>query len=75
MELYPAPVLTSLWLCLCAQVEKVSAIDQTPRTVERDVLKEIFPTENLNTPTGIRYGGKRFLAFPLTGVLCIRVEH
>uniref|UniRef100_A0A9J8B3F1 Thymopoietin a n=1 Tax=Cyprinus carpio carpio TaxID=630221 RepID=A0A9J8B3F1_CYPCA len=34
-------------------VEKVSAIDQTPRTVERDVLKEIFPTENLNTPTGI----------------------
>uniref|UniRef100_A0A8C0Y7K3 Thymopoietin a n=1 Tax=Cyprinus carpio carpio TaxID=630221 RepID=A0A8C0Y7K3_CYPCA len=36
-----------------SQVEKVSAIDQTPRTVERDVLKEIFPTENLNTPTGI----------------------
>uniref|UniRef100_A0A9J8AHB5 Thymopoietin a n=1 Tax=Cyprinus carpio carpio TaxID=630221 RepID=A0A9J8AHB5_CYPCA len=36
-----------------AMVEKVSAIDQTPRTVERDVLKEIFPTENLNTPTGI----------------------
>ncbi|XP_016390414.1 lamina-associated polypeptide 2-like isoform X2 [Sinocyclocheilus rhinocerous] len=36
-----------------ATVEKVSAIDQTPRTVERDVLKEIFPTENLNTPTGI----------------------
>uniref|UniRef100_A0A673JZN4 Lamina-associated polypeptide 2-like n=1 Tax=Sinocyclocheilus rhinocerous TaxID=307959 RepID=A0A673JZN4_9TELE len=35
------------------EVEKVSAIDQTPRTVERDVLKEIFPTENLNTPTGI----------------------
>uniref|UniRef100_A0A8C2EV72 Thymopoietin a n=1 Tax=Cyprinus carpio TaxID=7962 RepID=A0A8C2EV72_CYPCA len=35
------------------RVEKVSAIDQTPRTVERDVLKEIFPTENLNTPTGI----------------------
>ncbi|XP_056311698.1 thymopoietin a isoform X5 [Danio aesculapii] len=34
-------------------VEKVSAIDQTPKTVERDVLKEIFPTENLNTPTGI----------------------
>ncbi|XP_067283735.1 thymopoietin a isoform X2 [Pseudorasbora parva] len=34
-------------------VEKVSAIDQTPRTVERDVLKEIFPTENLSTPTGI----------------------
>ncbi|XP_073801744.1 thymopoietin a isoform X2 [Danio rerio] len=34
-------------------VEKVSAIDQTPRAVERDVLKEIFPTENLNTPTGI----------------------
>lgn len=36
-----------------ATVEKVSAIDQTPRTVERDVLREIFPTENLNTPTGI----------------------
>ncbi|XP_050964373.1 thymopoietin a isoform X2 [Labeo rohita] len=36
-----------------ATVEKVSAIDQTPRTVERDVLKDIFPTENLNTPTGI----------------------
>ncbi|XP_073693868.1 thymopoietin a [Garra rufa] len=36
-----------------ATVEKVSAIDQTTRTVERDVLKEIFPTENLNTPTGI----------------------
>ncbi|NP_001315494.1 thymopoietin a isoform 4 [Danio rerio] len=35
------------------RVEKVSAIDQTPRAVERDVLKEIFPTENLNTPTGI----------------------
>ncbi|XP_052409920.1 lamina-associated polypeptide 2, isoforms beta/gamma isoform X5 [Carassius gibelio] len=35
------------------RVEKVSAIDQTPRTVERDVLKEIFPTENLSTPTGI----------------------
>ncbi|XP_051748355.1 thymopoietin a isoform X7 [Ctenopharyngodon idella] len=34
-------------------VEKVSAIDQTPRTVERDVLKEIFPNENLSTPTGI----------------------
>lgn len=44
--------------CLCAQVEKVSAIDQTPRTVERDVLKEIFPNENLSTPTGIRYGGE-----------------
>uniref|UniRef100_A0A9J7X4U5 Thymopoietin a n=1 Tax=Cyprinus carpio carpio TaxID=630221 RepID=A0A9J7X4U5_CYPCA len=36
-----------------AMVEKVSAIDQTPRTVERDVLKEIFPNENLSTPTGI----------------------
>ncbi|KAL1275802.1 hypothetical protein QQF64_035425 [Cirrhinus molitorella] len=34
-------------------VEKVSAIDQTTRTVEKDVLKEIFPAENLNTPTGI----------------------
>ncbi|KAK7149657.1 hypothetical protein R3I94_009081 [Phoxinus phoxinus] len=34
-------------------VEKVSAIDQTPRTVERDLLQEIFPNENLNTPTGI----------------------
>ncbi|XP_056091739.1 thymopoietin a isoform X2 [Rhinichthys klamathensis goyatoka] len=34
-------------------VEKVSAIDQTPRTVERDLLKEIFPNENLSTPTGI----------------------
>ncbi|XP_056605063.1 thymopoietin a isoform X4 [Triplophysa dalaica] len=36
-----------------AMVEKVSAIDQTPRTVERDVLKDIFPNENLSTPTGI----------------------
>uniref|UniRef100_A0A8C2J8V8 Thymopoietin a n=1 Tax=Cyprinus carpio TaxID=7962 RepID=A0A8C2J8V8_CYPCA len=36
-----------------AMVEKVSAIDQTPRTAERDVLKEIFPNENLSTPTGI----------------------
>ncbi|XP_055046492.2 thymopoietin a isoform X1 [Misgurnus anguillicaudatus] len=36
-----------------AMVEKVSAIDHTPRTVEKDVLKEIFPSENLNTPTGI----------------------
>uniref|UniRef100_A0A8C1Y2U2 Thymopoietin a n=1 Tax=Cyprinus carpio TaxID=7962 RepID=A0A8C1Y2U2_CYPCA len=35
------------------RVEKVSAIDQTPRTAERDVLKEIFPNENLSTPTGI----------------------
>ncbi|XP_051976795.1 lamina-associated polypeptide 2, isoforms beta/gamma-like [Xyrauchen texanus] len=35
------------------RVEKVSAIDQTPRTVERDVLEDIFPNENLNTPTGI----------------------
>ncbi|TRY81369.1 hypothetical protein DNTS_021189 [Danionella cerebrum] len=34
-------------------VEKVSAIDQTPRTVERDLLKELFPKENLSTPTGI----------------------
>ncbi|KAG1953390.1 lamina-associated [Pimephales promelas] len=34
-------------------VEKMSAIDQTPRTVERDLLKEIFPDENLSTPTGI----------------------
>ncbi|XP_073670797.1 thymopoietin a isoform X2 [Paramisgurnus dabryanus] len=36
-----------------AMVEKVSAIDHTPRTVEKDVLKEIFPSENLSTPTGI----------------------
>lgn len=35
------------------KVEKVSAIDHTPRTVEKDVLKEIFPSENLSTPTGI----------------------
>ncbi|TRY81370.1 hypothetical protein DNTS_021189 [Danionella cerebrum] len=35
------------------KVEKVSAIDQTPRTVERDLLKELFPKENLSTPTGI----------------------
>ncbi|CAM4565394.1 unnamed protein product [Leuciscus chuanchicus] len=34
-------------------VEKVSAIDKTPRTVERDLLKELFPNENLSTPTGI----------------------
>uniref|UniRef100_A0A671QWE3 Lamina-associated polypeptide 2-like n=1 Tax=Sinocyclocheilus anshuiensis TaxID=1608454 RepID=A0A671QWE3_9TELE len=44
--------LDSKSLRLCT-VEKVSAIDQTPRTVERDVLKEIFPNENLSTPTGI----------------------
>ncbi|XP_051546659.1 lamina-associated polypeptide 2, isoforms beta/gamma-like isoform X2 [Myxocyprinus asiaticus] len=35
------------------RVEKVSAVDQTPRTVERDVLEEIFSNENLSTPTGI----------------------
>ncbi|XP_026092301.1 lamina-associated polypeptide 2, isoforms beta/gamma-like isoform X4 [Carassius auratus] len=45
--------LVSLLNTACVEVEKVSAIDQTPRTVERDVLKEIFPTENLSTPTGI----------------------
>ncbi|XP_073801746.1 thymopoietin a isoform X5 [Danio rerio] len=55
----PSKPLVDMMCCLSPssdrqkEVEKVSAIDQTPRAVERDVLKEIFPTENLNTPTGI----------------------
>ncbi|XP_058272776.1 thymopoietin a [Hemibagrus wyckioides] len=34
-------------------IEKLSAVEQTPKTAERDVLKELFPSEVLNTPTGI----------------------
>ncbi|KAI7791882.1 thymopoietin a isoform X1 [Triplophysa rosa] len=47
------PVTTRTRSAQHNKVEKVSAIDQTPRTVERDVLKDIFPNENLSTPTGI----------------------
>uniref|UniRef100_A0A3B1K0T9 Thymopoietin a n=1 Tax=Astyanax mexicanus TaxID=7994 RepID=A0A3B1K0T9_ASTMX len=34
-------------------IEKLSAVEQTPKTPDRDVLKELFPNETLNTPTGI----------------------
>ncbi|XP_047018205.1 thymopoietin a isoform X4 [Ictalurus punctatus] len=34
-------------------IEKLSAVEQTPKTVESDVLKELFPYEVFNTPTGI----------------------
>ncbi|KAF4079886.1 hypothetical protein AMELA_G00183450, partial [Ameiurus melas] len=34
-------------------IEKLSAVEQTPKTAERDVLKELFPNEVFNTPTGI----------------------
>ncbi|XP_046729807.1 thymopoietin a isoform X2 [Silurus meridionalis] len=34
-------------------IEKLSAVEQTPKTAEKDVLKELFPNEVLNTPTGI----------------------
>ncbi|TST22542.1 Phosphate carrier protein, mitochondrial [Bagarius yarrelli] len=36
-----------------APIEKLSAVEQTPKTSERDLLKELFPNEVLNTPTGI----------------------
>ncbi|XP_036433616.1 thymopoietin a [Colossoma macropomum] len=35
------------------KIEKLSAVEHTPKTAERDVLKELFPNEALNTPTGI----------------------
>ncbi|MCJ8742972.1 hypothetical protein PDJAM_G00088380 [Pangasius djambal] len=35
------------------KIEKLSAVEQTPKTAERNVLKELFPNEVLNTPTGI----------------------
>uniref|UniRef100_A0A3B1JLC8 Thymopoietin a n=1 Tax=Astyanax mexicanus TaxID=7994 RepID=A0A3B1JLC8_ASTMX len=35
------------------KIEKLSAVEQTPKTPDRDVLKELFPNETLNTPTGI----------------------
>ncbi|XP_053506826.1 thymopoietin a isoform X1 [Ictalurus furcatus] len=35
------------------KIEKLSAVEQTPKTAERDVLKELFPYEVFNTPTGI----------------------
>ncbi|XP_046729808.1 thymopoietin a isoform X3 [Silurus meridionalis] len=35
------------------KIEKLSAVEQTPKTAEKDVLKELFPNEVLNTPTGI----------------------
>lgn len=41
-------------LCVWVQIEKLSAVEQTPKTAERDVLKELFPYEVFNTPTGIR---------------------
>ncbi|KAI4902710.1 hypothetical protein NFI96_027954 [Prochilodus magdalenae] len=34
-------------------IEKLSAVEHTPKTAERDVLKELFPNETLNTPTGM----------------------
>ncbi|XP_060745560.1 thymopoietin a isoform X2 [Tachysurus vachellii] len=34
-------------------IEKLSAVEQTPKTTERNVLKDLFPNEVLNTPTGI----------------------
>ncbi|GAA6070470.1 thymopoietin a isoform X1, partial [Tachysurus ichikawai] len=34
-------------------IEKLSAVEQTPKTYERNVLKDLFPNEVLNTPTGI----------------------
>ncbi|KAF5894008.1 lamina-associated polypeptide 2-like isoform X1, partial [Clarias magur] len=34
-------------------IEKLSAVEQTPKTAERDLLKDMFPNEVLNTPTGI----------------------
>ncbi|XP_047659972.1 thymopoietin a isoform X6 [Tachysurus fulvidraco] len=34
-------------------IEKLSAVEQTPKTSERNVLKDLFPNEVLNTPTGI----------------------
>uniref|UniRef100_A0A3B1JUA5 Thymopoietin a n=1 Tax=Astyanax mexicanus TaxID=7994 RepID=A0A3B1JUA5_ASTMX len=36
-----------------SKIEKLSAVEQTPKTPDRDVLKELFPNETLNTPTGI----------------------
>ncbi|XP_054480420.1 thymopoietin a isoform X2 [Anoplopoma fimbria] len=35
-----------------ARVEKIAASDQTPKVVENDVLKELFPND-INSPTGI----------------------
>ncbi|XP_060745563.1 thymopoietin a isoform X5 [Tachysurus vachellii] len=35
------------------KIEKLSAVEQTPKTTERNVLKDLFPNEVLNTPTGI----------------------
>ncbi|KAL6459570.1 hypothetical protein MHYP_G00313290 [Metynnis hypsauchen] len=35
------------------KIEKLSAVEHTPKTAERDVLKELFPNETFNTPTGI----------------------
>ncbi|XP_027016164.1 thymopoietin a isoform X3 [Tachysurus fulvidraco] len=35
------------------KIEKLSAVEQTPKTSERNVLKDLFPNEVLNTPTGI----------------------
>ncbi|XP_017570886.1 thymopoietin a isoform X2 [Pygocentrus nattereri] len=34
-------------------IEKLSAVEHTPKPAERDVLKELFPNETFNTPTGI----------------------
>ncbi|XP_026882438.2 thymopoietin a isoform X2 [Electrophorus electricus] len=35
------------------RIEKLSCIEQTPKVTERNVLKEMFSSESLNTPTGI----------------------
>ncbi|KAK1790305.1 hypothetical protein P4O66_014212 [Electrophorus voltai] len=35
------------------EIEKLSCIEQTPKVTERNVLKEMFSSESLNTPTGI----------------------
>ncbi|XP_053364595.1 thymopoietin a isoform X5 [Clarias gariepinus] len=35
------------------KIEKLSAVEQTPKTPERDLLKDMFPNEVFNTPTGI----------------------
>ncbi|XP_054480421.1 thymopoietin a isoform X3 [Anoplopoma fimbria] len=44
----PAALLNTALL----EVEKIAASDQTPKVVENDVLKELFPND-INSPTGI----------------------
>lgn len=50
----PGFLCYSIMRSVCEQVEKLSAMEQTPKTAERNVLKELFPSEVLDTPTGIR---------------------